>query len=74
MMYKVIKTFADLQDNGHIYALGDTFPRNGKKVSAERLTELASAKNKLKTPLIKEVETEEKAEKVKKTTKATKKA
>lgn len=59
--YKVIVQFADLQDNGHIYNIGDDFPRKGKRrVSAERIYELASYKNKIGKPLIRKiVETEE---------------
>ena len=45
MIYKVIKDFADLQDNKHLYHAGDTFPRAGFNVTAERLAELASTKN-----------------------------
>lgn len=51
-MYKVIKMFADLQDNNYIYNPGDTFPRKGKEVNAERLAELAGDKNKQGQPLI----------------------
>ena len=39
-MYKVIKLFADLQDNNHVYEVGDIFPREGLKVSEARLAEL----------------------------------
>ena len=52
MSYKVIHRFADLQDFNHLYNVGDTFPRIGMKVSQSRIDELASGKNKLKTPLI----------------------
>ena len=51
-MYKVVKLFADLQDNNYVYNPGDTFPRKGKEVNAERLAELASNKNKQGQPLI----------------------
>jgi hypothetical protein len=51
-MYKVIKLFADLQDNNHIYNVGDIFPREGLEVSAARLAELSSSKNKQWEPLI----------------------
>lgn len=60
-MYKVIKTFADLQDNGFRYDAGDIFPRKGLKVSDERLEELSTAKNKRHTPLIEKIK-EEKSE------------
>lgn len=54
-MYKVIKFFTDLQDNNHAYHEGDTFPREGLKVTSDRLTELSSASNKRGVPLITEV-------------------
>ena len=54
-MYKVIKSFTDLQDNNYAYSVGDTFPRNGVEVVAERIAELASDKNRLGVPLIEEV-------------------
>ena len=54
-MYKVIKHFVDLQDNNHKYDVGDTFPRKGLNVLQSRINELASDKNKQKTPLIEEI-------------------
>lgn len=63
-MYKVIKTFHDLQDvkktkNGDVYfeyKVGDTYPRNGLDPSEERIAELAGKNNKQGTPLIELVE------------------
>lgn len=55
-MYKVISYFTDLQDHNHPYNVGDIFPRNGLKVSEERLKELSSNKNKQNKPLIKLIE------------------
>lgn len=63
-MYKVIKYFTDLQDNNYAYYVGDTFPRNGVEVGAERIVELSSDKNLQGVPLIEEV-----AEKPKRTRK-----
>ena len=54
-MYRVIKAFTDLQDNNHAYSVGDTFPHNGVEVDAERITELASDKNRRGVPLIEEI-------------------
>ena len=54
-MYKVIKSFTDLQDNNYAYSVGDTFPRNGVEVGAERVAELSSDKNLQGVPLIEEV-------------------
>lgn len=55
-MFKVIKRFADLQDNRYVYDVGDIYPREGLKPTKKRISELASNKNKLKTPLIVEIE------------------
>ena len=55
-MYKVIKSFTDLQDNNYAYYVGDTFPHNGVEVDAGRIAELASDKNRLGVPLIEEIE------------------
>ena len=63
-MYRVIKSFTDLQGNNYAYYVGDTFPHNGVEVGAERTAELASDKNRLGVPLIEEV-----AEKPKRTRK-----
>ena len=62
-MYKAVKAFRDLKTN-LVYAVGDTFPRNGVEVDAERIAELASDKNRLGVPLIEEI-----AEKPKRTRK-----
>ena len=62
MSYKVLTTFADLQDNRFVYKAGDTFPRAGAKVSADRLKELSGPSNKLGKPLIEKVEPEAKEE------------
>ena len=51
-MYKVVKLFKDLQDNEHLYNVGDEFPRSGLSVTAERLSELAGSKNRQRQPLI----------------------
>lgn len=53
-MYRVIKQFYDLKEN-HAYSVGDTFPHNGVEVDAERITELASDKNRMGIPLIEEI-------------------
>lgn len=63
-MYKVIESFTDLRDNNYVYYVGDTFPRNGVEVGAERIEELSSDKNLQGVPLIEEV-----AEKPKRTRK-----
>ena len=63
-MYRVLMRFCDSQDNNYVYSVGDTFPRNGVEVDAERIAELASDKNRLGVPLIEEI-----AEKPKRTRK-----
>lgn len=52
MSYKVIHAFTDSQDFGHIYRVGEVYPRPGLKITESRLRELASNKNKRKIPLI----------------------
>ena len=59
-MYQVVITFKDLQDDGHVYKVGDVFPREGHEVSDERITELSSTDNKRGVVLIKEVKKESK--------------
>lgn len=55
-MYRVIKYFTDLQDNNHEYNVGDIYPHNKKKVSAGRIKELSTDKNRRGIPLIEKVE------------------
>lgn len=74
-MYRVISTFRDIQDKMYLYRVGDTFPRDGKTVTAERIAALASGANKAKRPLIEEIieETKEQPKPAKKPAKRTKK-
>ena len=51
-MYKVLHFFTDLQDNRHAYHVGDTFPREGIDVSADRIDELSSNRNRRGLALI----------------------
>ena len=55
-MYKVVSYFTDLQDANHPYNIGDTYPRNGLTVTAERIAELAGKSNLRGIPLIEEVQ------------------
>ena len=55
-MYRVIKYFTDLQDNNHEYNVGDIYHHNKKKVSASRIKELSTDKNRRGIPLIEKVE------------------
>ena len=59
-MYKVIKHFFDLEDKNFEYKEGQMFPRKGSKVSEDRIEELLSNRNKLRTPLIKEIKEQKK--------------
>lgn len=59
-MYKVIKYFTDLQDDGYAYNVGDTYPRKGLNPSEERIAELSGSENKQGVPLIKEVKQQRK--------------
>ena len=56
MFYEVIRYFRDAQDNGHVYRVGDKFPREGHSVSAVRLKDLLSGNNFQNVPLIKRVD------------------
>ena len=77
-MYKVIRFFTDLEDNNYPYEVGSTYPREGLNVSKSRIKELSGPNNKQRIALIvavgeseedaaegpvKEVATEEAAEK-----------
>lgn len=61
-MYKVIKTFADLEDGKHVYRVGDEYPRHGVKPSADRIKFLRSDQNLLHQPVIEEIKEEEQVE------------
>jgi len=51
-MYIVLMEFADLQDGKHVYKPGDEYPRKGYSPTPERVDELLTNKNRLRTPLI----------------------
>lgn len=63
-MYRVIKEFADLTDYKkikegeiyHKYSVGDTYPRQGKKVDEKRIKEILGAENARGEPLIEAVQ------------------
>lgn len=55
-MYRVITTFADLQDGRHLYKPGDIFPRQGLTVDAARIASLASCDNATGKALLEAVE------------------
>lgn len=53
-MYRVIKYFTDLQDNGYAYRVGDEYPHPGFRATKKRINELSSNDNKQGVPLIAE--------------------
>lgn len=55
MPYQVIKDFKDLQDDNYQYRAGDKYPRSGR-AKKDRIEELSGSDNKMKTPLIEEVD------------------
>lgn len=54
-MYKVVKPFIDLQDNGYRYVVGDKYPRNNGKINRERVEILLSPNNALGYAVIEEI-------------------
>ena len=55
-MYRVVKFFTDLQDGDHPYHVGEAFPRDGVKVTEERIKELSGKENRQGVPLIEYME------------------
>lgn len=44
-MYRVIRSFRDLQDNHRLYRVGDPYPAEGCKASRARIAELKNGTN-----------------------------
>lgn len=57
--YKVIREFKETKHDGHIYKVGDPYPKEGEKAIKARLEELSSTKNKYKKIYIEEVKADE---------------
>ena len=55
MAYRVVRAFADSQDNSRIYQVGEIFPRPDFAVSDARLSQLASSSNAVGVPLIEKI-------------------
>lgn len=51
-MFKVICPFTDLQDNRHVYSVGDVYPRHGAQPTMDRISELLGENNARHKPLI----------------------
>lgn len=56
--HEVIHRFKDLQDNNHIYKVGDIYPREGLEPTKKRIKELSTDKNKIGKVLIRKKEEE----------------
>ena len=54
MKYASTAVWRDLTD-GHLYAIGDAFPHDGREISEERIAELLSTQNKAGFAVIKAV-------------------
>ena len=63
-MYRVVKSFVDLQDEHHRYAVGDVFPCSGYEPSEERLRELSTTENRRHKVMITEEAVKEEPPKV----------
>ena len=60
-MHLVVSEFKDLEDNEHIYNVGDIYPREGiniEDIDSKRIKELSTKKNKIGKVLIQEIKEE----------------
>lgn len=57
--YRVVKYFTDLQDDEHVYHVGDAYPRDGVDVTDARVKELLGDENLQGQPLIEKVNDEQ---------------
>lgn len=55
-MFRVIKGFYDLRDQGHRYEAGDLYPRAGLSPTDKRILELSTSNNRQRTPLIEKID------------------
>lgn len=58
----IYKAFKDLEDDNYLYKKGDTYPREGLKLTKKRINELSSKKNKIGEVLIEAVKVEKENE------------
>lgn len=63
MAYKVIRTFADAEDGGHVYKKGQEYPRKElkSKPSDKRIKQLATADNNSGAACIEKIQTKAEA-------------
>lgn len=59
-MYQVVSKFKEQKHDGHVYEVGDIYPKEGSKATKARLEELSTTKNKYNKPFIEEVEKDDK--------------
>ena len=50
--FTVLSYFVDAQDEGRVYHSGDTYPRQGLKLTKERIEALSTRNNAMGIPLI----------------------
>jgi len=55
MAFTVLISFSDVQDNQHVYGVGDEYPRPGYVASPERIKTLTGSSNTFGRPIIREV-------------------
>lgn len=53
--YKVVRRFKETKHDGHVYEVGDSYPKEGSKATKTRLEELSTKKNKEEQIFIEEV-------------------
>ena len=53
--YKVVRRFKEEKHDGHVYEVGDSYPKEGSRATKARLEELATKKNKYEQIFIEEV-------------------
>lgn len=61
-MYKVIKPFRDLQDDGREYKVGETYPKGDLKPTKKRTDELTKKHPKYGYSFVEEVKKKDKKE------------
>lgn len=59
-MYKVIRTFTDLEDKRRLCEVGHSYPRKGLEPTPERIEALTSSDNKIGKPVIEEIDVTQK--------------
>lgn len=55
MSYEVVNRFKDTEDNGIIYEVGESYPKDGHKPTKKRIGELTKLHPKYKVVFIEEV-------------------